>query len=65
VPVHVRFSSAWRLGTWDRFVIPCPFSRVSVTFGEPLLVSKGLDAEALENERLKIESLLVSGTDDA
>jgi lysophospholipid acyltransferase (LPLAT)-like uncharacterized protein len=51
--------------TWDRFVIPCPFSRVSVTFGEPLLVSKGLDAEALENERIKIESLLVSGTDDA
>jgi hypothetical protein len=38
---------------------------VSVTFGEPLHVSKGLDAEALENERLKIESLLVSGTDDA
>jgi lysophospholipid acyltransferase (LPLAT)-like uncharacterized protein len=65
VPVHVRFSSAWRLGTWDRFVIPCPFSRVTVTFGEPLHVQKGLDAEAMENERLKIESLLLSGTDDA
>lgn len=65
VPVHVQFSSAWRLGTWDRFVIPKPFSRVLVTFAEPLHISKGLDAEALENERLKIESLLVSGTDDA
>ena len=65
VPVHVKFSSAWRLGTWDRFVIPCPFSRVSVTFGEPLHVTKGLDVEAMENERLKIESLLLSGTDDA
>ena len=65
VPVHVRFSSAWRLGTWDRFVIPCPFSRVTVTFGEPLHVQKGLNAEAMENERLKIESLLLSGTDEA
>lgn len=65
VLVHVRFSSAWRLGTWDRFVMPKPFSRVTVTFDEPLHVSKGIDEQALENERLKIESLLVAGTDDA
>lgn len=65
VMVHVRFSSAWRLGTWDRFVIPKPFSRVIVTFSESLQVPKGLDEQAMETERLKIESLLVAGTDDA
>ena len=36
IPVHVRFASAWRLKTWDRFVIPKPFSRVEVTFAEPI-----------------------------
>ncbi len=65
VPVHVRFSSAWRLKTWDRFVIPKPFSRVEVTFAEPIHLPKGMDPETFENERLRIESLLVAGTDDA
>jgi hypothetical protein len=39
VPIHVRFHSAWRLKTWDRFVIPKPFSRVEVTFAEPITMS--------------------------
>jgi len=65
IPVHVCFSSAWRLKTWDRFVIPKPFSRVQVTFAEAISLPRGMDAATFENERLKIESLLVSGTDDA
>lgn len=65
VPIHVRFSSAWRLKTWDRFVIPKPFSRVVVTFAEAITVPRGLDESAFENERVKLETLLVQGTDDA
>jgi lysophospholipid acyltransferase (LPLAT)-like uncharacterized protein len=65
IPVHVRFSSAWRLKTWDRFVIPKPFSKVQVTFAEAITISRGLDAEEFETQRLKLESLLVNGTDDA
>jgi lysophospholipid acyltransferase (LPLAT)-like uncharacterized protein len=65
VPIHVRFHSAWRLKTWDRFVIPKPFSRVEVTFAEPVTIPRGLDDAAFETERLKLENLLVAGTDDA
>lgn len=65
IPIHVRFSSAWRLKTWDRFVIPKPFSRVEVTFAEPIALTRGMDPGMFEAERLKLESLLVSGTDDA
>ncbi len=65
VPVHVRFSSAWRLKTWDRFVIPKPFSRVVVTFAEAIHLPRKLDEAAFEKERLRIESMLVKGTDDA
>jgi len=65
VPIHVLFSSAWRVKTWDRFVIPKPFSRVEVTFGPAIYLSRGMDAETFENERLKLESLLVNATDDA
>ena len=47
VPIHVRFSSAWRLKTWDRFVIPKPFSRVEVTFAEAIHLPRGMDAADL------------------
>jgi lysophospholipid acyltransferase (LPLAT)-like uncharacterized protein len=65
VPIHVLFSSAWRLKSWDRFVIPKPFSRVEVTFGPAIHLSRGMDPETFENERLKLELLLVKATDDA
>ena len=65
IPVHVTFTSALRLKTWDRFVIPRPFSRVEVTFAEPIYLPRAMDPETFEIERLKIENLLVNGTDDA
>ena len=64
IPIHVRFSSAWRLKTWDRFVIPKPFSRVDVVFGEAVAVPRDLDEEGFEKARHRIERLLVDGTDD-
>lgn len=65
VPIHVRFSSAWRLKTWDRFVIPKPFSRVVVTFDKPVTIPRGLDEAAFDAELQKLETLLVDATDDA
>lgn len=65
IPIHLQFSNAWRLKTWDRFVIPKPFSRVVVTFDKPVTIPRGLDEAAFEAERLKLETLLVEGTDDA
>lgn len=65
VPVHVTFSSAWRVRTWDRFVIPKPFSQVQVTFSKPIYLQRGMDAEAFENARLHLEQLMIQGTDDA
>ena len=36
VPTAVAASRARRLSSWDRFMIPLPFSRVVVVYGEPL-----------------------------
>jgi lysophospholipid acyltransferase (LPLAT)-like uncharacterized protein len=64
IPIHVRFSAAWRFKTWDRFVIPKPFSRVHVIFDHPLTVANTSDPAALEEERLRIEDVMVAGVDD-
>jgi lysophospholipid acyltransferase (LPLAT)-like uncharacterized protein len=36
-PVFATAQKAWRLNSWDRFMIPKPFARITVRFGEPLL----------------------------
>ena len=64
VPIHIRFSSAWRLKTWDRFVLPKPFSRVHVVFDDFIRIPKGLDEVAFEAERERVEKILLEGTDD-
>ena len=33
IPIRVRASRAWRLKSWDRFLIPKPFARVDIHYG--------------------------------
>jgi lysophospholipid acyltransferase (LPLAT)-like uncharacterized protein len=52
-PVAVAASRARRLRSWDRFLVPLPFSAVHFVYGEPLAVPRrgDLDAAARELER--------------
>lgn len=43
VPVHAEARWARRLASWDRFLVPLPFARVRVAFGEPFPVAPGRD----------------------
>jgi lysophospholipid acyltransferase (LPLAT)-like uncharacterized protein len=49
VALGIAVDRAWRLGSWDRFVIPKPFARVCYAYGEPIYVPRegGSDAEHL------------------
>lgn len=38
--------SAWRLRSWDRFMIPRPFTRIRFLYGTPIEVPRTLDEEA-------------------
>ncbi len=64
VPIHIHYGSAWRLNTWDRFVIPKPFSRVSVTFDQPLTIPKELSDREFEAWRARLEQVMLTATDD-
>ncbi len=65
VPIHATFSAAWRLKTWDRLVIPKPFSHVQITFGEIVNIPPKLDPAAFQAHLNQLQSLLIAGTDDA
>jgi lysophospholipid acyltransferase (LPLAT)-like uncharacterized protein len=46
LPVAAYADSAWRLSSWDDFLIPKPFARVTVAYGNPTRVSAGSSREA-------------------
>jgi lysophospholipid acyltransferase (LPLAT)-like uncharacterized protein len=64
VHAHLDCPAAWHLPTWDRLVVPVPFSRVRLVLGKALRVPRVLDEDAFEAERLRIEQILLSQTDD-
>jgi lysophospholipid acyltransferase (LPLAT)-like uncharacterized protein len=47
VPIHAEADRAWRLHSWDRFMIPKPFARVWITYGDPFEVAAGEDGLAV------------------
>ena len=44
VPIHMEYSSCWRLKSWDRFFVPRPFAKLRAIFGAPLRVQPTADA---------------------
>jgi lysophospholipid acyltransferase (LPLAT)-like uncharacterized protein len=41
VPIHAEADRAWRLHSWDRFVIPKPGAKVTVIYGRPFEIGPG------------------------
>ena len=41
VPVHAEARPAWRAKSWDRFLVPPPFARVRLAYGEPFALERG------------------------
>jgi lysophospholipid acyltransferase (LPLAT)-like uncharacterized protein len=63
VPAHASFSRCVRMKTWDGFIIPLPFSKVSVTIDEALAIPAELTAEEFETKRQNLEDLLKHAAD--
>jgi lysophospholipid acyltransferase (LPLAT)-like uncharacterized protein len=63
VPAHASFSRCVRMKTWDGFIIPLPFSKVSVTIGEALAIPAELTVEEFEAKRKNLEDLLKHAAD--
>ncbi len=57
IPVYVDFEWYIRLKTWDRLIIPIPFSRAKVRIGNPLWV---LPEDSIEAKREELEEVLSS-----
>ena len=59
VPLVISSQRYWELGTWDRTVVPWPFSRVEVLEAEPLLVPAQATIAEMDSYRRQVAAALL------
>ena len=67
-PVYpTTYSAAWhtRVGSWDRLMLPFPFSRVVYVVGEPITVPADATPAQMEQKRQELEERLCTITEQA
>ena len=57
IAIGVSARRAWRLRSWDRFMIPKPFTRIDIVYSAPTVVAAGSARDA-EAEAPKFEALI-------
>jgi lysophospholipid acyltransferase (LPLAT)-like uncharacterized protein len=60
LPINMEYSSCWRVKSWDRFIIPKPFSKVRVIIGHPETIKSTANDSEFESERLRLQNAMLS-----
>jgi lysophospholipid acyltransferase (LPLAT)-like uncharacterized protein len=63
VPLHAEADRAWRLNSWDRFVIPKAGARVRIVYGRPFEVAAGDEGLAAGLEQAEARLREIAGTE--
>lgn len=64
-PAGFAVSRCVRLPTWDKTIIPLPFARAVISYGEPLKVPSPIDGPELEAHRAELERRLLVANEQA
>ncbi len=61
VPIYATASRAWYFKSWDRFMLPKPFARVTLRFGDPLDLTSGVTDRDFELHRVRLQEIMQPG----
>ena len=64
--VPLALGARWKVEfhSWDRFLLPLPFSRVVLAYGEPVSIPPHADESLMEQKRQELEQTLLKLTDE-
>ena len=65
LPLIVSAKKAWIIESWDKFLVPKPFSEVTIEWGQPFVVPRDIDPARFEELRKEIEQSLSEGHAEA
>jgi lysophospholipid acyltransferase (LPLAT)-like uncharacterized protein len=58
VPAYVQAEKAWYLNSWDKFMVPKPFSRVKIVFCEMIKLPPIKSEADFESQRKMLEDIM-------
>jgi len=58
VPFFTYADKAWYMNSWDKFMIPRPFTKVTLRFGEMIKFDPSENNEDFEKQRLHLENIM-------
>lgn len=59
VPFSVSAEKAWYFNSWDKFLLPKPFSNVFLRFGKMIKFDRVKDREIFEDQRKQLEEIML------
>lgn len=60
IPLYTSAENAWFFNSWDRFMLPKPFSRVFITFGQGIRL-ESIGQAGFEEQRQLLENTMRPG----
>jgi lysophospholipid acyltransferase (LPLAT)-like uncharacterized protein len=65
VAFGIAYERAWRMGSWDRFALPHPWSAAVCVTAVPISVPRNVGKNQLEHYRLQVENAMNAATEEA
>jgi len=59
VPFYVFAEKKWHFNSWDKFMLPKPFSKVTLRFGKMIKFDKVKDEKDFERQRKQLEEIML------
>jgi hypothetical protein len=59
VPVYSFAENGWYFNSWDKFLLPKPFSKVLIRFGKMIKFDRVKDKELFEGQRKRLEEIML------
>ncbi len=53
-----------KFNSWDRFILPLPFTKIDVYYSKPIYLSADTSKECIENDRYKLEKFMMDFTNE-
>src|SRR5207302_10720529 len=58
--MNLQYSHCWRLGSWDRFIVPRQFAKVRILIDPPRRIRATATPEEFESERLSLQRIMMA-----
>jgi lysophospholipid acyltransferase (LPLAT)-like uncharacterized protein len=58
VPITIIAEKAWCLKSWDRFMLPIPFTTITVSRGPHISIPADINKDSLKEYRIKLEKAI-------